>query len=672
MILCGAGRSTFNYGLHSDDVTRQKPEGQNPHGGGMATVTFNLQVLFDQHERHMNTWSYPNDQLDLARYKGCKFSFFRHPDTDYIAVYDTVPPMKMDEYTSPNTHPAFLLQAKKHIIIPSFKTRPFGKKKVTVRVGPPKLFEDKWYTQQDLCKVNLVSWRVAAMDLRFPFCSPQTDNPCVTIQVLDRNYNEVIGSSIFYNDTNKDKINKFEKWLYESSSHYQTFATETRYRPPNQWPDGSNDNTRTSTVSQSIKLSEWKTKWEGSMYKTKVDSNYGYCNYNMSNQLESIKNIRKTRFDYLTTFNTSNNPPHMNTTFAKGKIEQYEYHNGWFSNVFIGSFRYNLQFRAAYLDVTYNPTNDKGTGNLVWFQYTTKPTTELDRTSCKCIVEDIPLYAALFGYADYVQRTLGPFLDTETVGLVCVRCPYTDPPLQYKEKDKENWGFVFYDTNFGNGKNPDGTGQVHVYWMSRWRPYMQFQHETMNKISRSGPFSYRDLLPSTTLTAEYKFYFNWGGDSLFPQVIKNPCPTNELHPHSSRGPRSLQVVSPTTMGPEYIFHKWDWRRGFFNAKALKRMLEKSDNDDNYPTGPKLPRWLPPTGDQEQEKDSDSQAASTQSSQEEAAQEVLQTLPEVSVQQYLLQQYREQRLLGKQLQLLMLQVSKTQGNLHINPRALGLA
>ena len=51
---------------------------QNPHGGGMSTTTFSLDVLYDQYKRFRNTSSYPSDQLDLARYKGCKFSFYRH------------------------------------------------------------------------------------------------------------------------------------------------------------------------------------------------------------------------------------------------------------------------------------------------------------------------------------------------------------------------------------------------------------------------------------------------------------------------------------------------------------------------------------------------------------------------------------------------------------------
>ena len=60
--------------MHMEDNTKQKPLGQSPHGGGMSTTTFCLDVLYDQYKRFMNTWSYPNNQLDLARYKGCKLA----------------------------------------------------------------------------------------------------------------------------------------------------------------------------------------------------------------------------------------------------------------------------------------------------------------------------------------------------------------------------------------------------------------------------------------------------------------------------------------------------------------------------------------------------------------------------------------------------------------------
>ena len=73
-------------------------------------------------------------------------------------------------------------------------------------------------------------------------------------------------------------------------------------------------------------------------------------------------------------------------------------------------------------------------------------------------------------------------------------------------------------------------------------------------------------------------------------------------------------------------------------------------------------------DHTQREDSTSEKTSAQSSQEEKDQKV----QEVPVQQYLLKQYKRQRELGKQIQFLVLQLTKTQTNLHMNPRALGLA
>ncbi len=520
MVLCGAGRSGFNYGLHSDDLTVQKPLNQNPHGGGMSTVTFSLKVLYDQYQRFLNKWSYPNDQLDLARYKGCKFTFYRHPDTDFVVQYDNVPPMKMDEFTAPNTHPNLLLQAKHRRKIPSFKTRPFGKKTITIRVGPPKLFEDKWYPQSDLCKVPLVSWRVTAADLRFPFCSPQTDNPCFTFQVLHEEYYNVLGTSVLDQQTNNaQQITKFEKWLYEKCTHYQTFATDTRLAPEKSTSPSGEQN--------------WSTTWtqnDFTRFKKQTDSNYGYCTYCPTDHLaQKIKQYRNNRFNWLTT-PSSTNQCHINMTYSKGKYEEYEYHLGWYSNIFIGNLRHNLAFSPAYIDVTYNPIVDKGLGNHIWFQYLTKPTTELIEAQAKCHIQDLPLYAMTFGYEDYLQRTLGPFQDVETVGIICFICPYTEPPCLNKNQGKKNWGYVFYDTNFGNGKTPEGLGQVHPYWMQRWRPVSQVQKETLNRISRTGPFSYRDEHPSVTLTANYKFYFNWGGDSIFHRLLKTPVQTTACVP----------------------------------------------------------------------------------------------------------------------------------------------
>nr|UGV45358.1 MAG: ORF1 [Torque teno virus] len=653
LIMCGANTASFNYGMHSDDSTPQ-PE---KFGGGMSTVTFSLYVLYDQYTRHMNRWSYPNDQLDLARYRGCSFRLYRHPTTDFIVQYDNNPPMKNTILSSPNTHPGMLMQQRHKILVPSWQTFPKGRKYVKAKIPPPKLFEDHWYTQPDLCKVPLVTLRSTAADFRHPFCSPQTNNPCTTFQVLRENYNAVIGLPFTVNHSNtteKQPINDFETWLYSSSTHYQTFQTEQMFRPRQNSPDGSKN-----TNYQQL-LNTWTTK----IYARKTDSNFGYTSYDFSgeNGKQYATQMRQWYWTKLTQMTAT--VPHINPTYANTNTPEYEYHTGWFSPVFIGPSRHNIQFRTAYMDVTYNPLNDKGQFNRVWFQYSTKPTTDFNSTQCKCVLENIPLWSALFGYSEYVESQLGPFQDHETVGLVVVQCPYTVPQMYNKEKPL--MGYIFYDTNFGNGKLGNGSGQVPRYWQQRWYPILKRQRQVMNDICKTGPFSYRDELLQVDLAASYTFRFNLGGDLLYHQVIKDPCSSSGLAPtDSGRFKRDVQVVSPLTMGPRLLFHSFDQRRGFFTPGAIKRMHDEQIDVPDFTQKPKIPRLFPPVELRERaeaEEDSGSESPSVTSSQEREA-EVQEKLP---VQLQLRNQLRQQQQLRVHLQQLFLQLQKTKAHLHINP------
>lgn len=667
VVICGQHRSSFNYAIHSDDYQLQVL----PFGGGMSTITISLKVLYDEFTRHLNRWSYPNDQLDLARYRGCTLRIYRDPKVDYIMTFDTIPPMKMNELTAPNTHPGMLMLQKQKILIPSFLTRPRGKKYRKVKINPPKLFEDKWYSQQDLCPVPLVSLRFTAASFQYPFCSPQTNTPITTFQVLQREYNKVIGYPTSETDTTTQS--NFETWLYGSPTHYQAFATEAHLRPRSYTPDGQkitndpqnptctwNGTTTQYQVHQST-YKNWDNWWRCDFYASKADSLYGYCSFTPkdSKGINNIKTIRNNNFKYLTTW-SENHPSHINSTYTNAAYSQYEYHAGWFSSMFISPHRYQLQFRTAYFDCTYNPLNDHAKGNMMWFQYLTKQNTDFDASKCRYVLRDMPLWAMAHGYADYIDSQLGATQDYETVGLICVICPYTRPKLFVPEKPQE--GFVFYDSLFGQGKMPDGTSQISRFWAQRWRVYLGFQEQVLNDLSNTGPWAYRDEYHSTTLAMGYTFKFNWGGDMMFPQVIKNPCSNTGLAPTTGRQRRDVQVIDPLTVGPQWVFHPFDIRRGLFNPKAIKRVSEKPNDDELYIQLPKRPRFITASEFQGQESSFSSGEGKSGHSEEETEVEVQET----SVQTQLRVQLREQQLIGKQLRELWVQLAKTQSNTHLNP------
>lgn len=162
----------------------------------MTTTKFTLRILYDEFTRFMNFWTVSNEDLDLCRYVGCKLIFFKHPTVDFIVQINTQPPFLDTNLTAAQIHPGIMMLSKKHILIPSLKTRPSRKHRVVVRVGPPRLFQDKWYPQSDLCDTVLLSIFATACDLQYPFGSPLTNSICCNFQILNSNYDNALSTLI--------------------------------------------------------------------------------------------------------------------------------------------------------------------------------------------------------------------------------------------------------------------------------------------------------------------------------------------------------------------------------------------------------------------------------------------------------------------------------------------
>lgn len=654
MVICGHGMSANNYAIRSDDTESMKLS----FGGGFSTTTFTLKVLYDQHLRGMNRWSTSNDILDLARYLGCDFYFYRDKQTDYIVQYDTAAPFTIDKDSSPNYHPGVLIKARKKVLVPSYDTHPKGRAKVKIHIEPPKMFVDKWYAQHDLCDVELVSFVVTLASFRHPFCRPQTDNPCVTFQVLQNFYNSVIGNSVNLTDEKFESI--FKNYLYKYGSFYQQVLVPSYIKKITHNPDGSpiTQGGFSGTLST---YNEWVSGTGANKFiPGNTSVHYNFCTYNPN--YDKLKSLREYYFHWETVQSVATshfNAQHVPIAATRPTKDVWEYRIGMFSPIFLSPYRTSPveNWPMAYRDISYNPLNDKAVGNKLWLQSIVKPDTQFHIPSCTYVLQDKPLWAMCFGYRDFI-KSVKEKQDPDFENIVCIICPYTVPPL-YDDKNPL-MGYVFYDSNFGNGKWLDGSGLVPVEMQSKWRPYLAFQTKVMTDIAMSGPFSYPDELKNTTINAKYKFRFKWGGNMIYQQTIKNPC-TDGQDPHSYRHPRDVQVADPITVGPRYAFHQWDWRRGWLGDKALKRMLQKPLDFEFYPIAPKRPRLFPPTeaeGEEKQEESSTSEEESILISQEETPTQLLRV--------QLRKQLRDQRELRVQLKHLFHQVLKTQAGVHLNP------
>lgn len=314
LAICGNSRSGNNYAVHSEDYTTQI----QPFGGSFSTTTWSLKVLYDEHQKFMNKWSYPNTQLDLARYKGVTFWFYRDLKTDYIVTWSRNPPFKLNKYSSPMLHPGMMMQRKKKLVVPSYQTRPRGKKRYRVRIRPPNMFEDKWYTQEDLCPVNLVSLAVSAASLTHPFCPPLTNNPCITFQVLKDIYYKCIGISSDYTT----EYNELETKLYQNNcTYFQTTQVIAQLYPgfrPAQ--SGGTNKTLGETVT-------W-LKQEGQQgFKTNNNPVFGFCSYKPKKD-----EIVKARDWFWTQLSAEND---LHSTYGKATLKQFEYHIGFYSSIFL-------------------------------------------------------------------------------------------------------------------------------------------------------------------------------------------------------------------------------------------------------------------------------------------------------------------------------------------------
>lgn len=646
LLICGTGTTgtTYrNYGSHMHDYKKY-----DPFGGGISTMQFNLSILFDEYMKHRNSWSKSNVDLELIRYRGCTFKLYRHPTCDFFFTYTRKPPFKDSQLTGPSLHPGMLMNRRKKIVLPSFKTKPKGRTTKTIRIPPPTLFADKWYFQRDFAKVPLVNIGASIGNLRFPFCRPQTENTCVYFQVLSNPWNNMLSIQHPHTEQNWNYImdNLINRHWHEDQKKgtmgnydsrdrtgvvFNTFKTEEHIKDPN-FKDYKETITTPYTYDTVTSL------WGDYVYKHEIIQAF-------KNNAEKYYNSRK------------------GTQVTASKYLNHK--TGIFSPIFLSRQRLAPDFTGFYTEVIYNPANDKGVGNKIWMDWCTKNDSQWTNRDSIVPVQDLPLWAAIMGYSDYCKKY---FQGTNVLkeARLTIICPYTEPPLT--DKNSTDTGFIPFDYNFGDGKMPDGQNYIPVEYRFRWYPCMFHQQNWMNDIAQCGPFAYDGGEKSAVLTAKYKFTFLLGGNPIAQQTLKDPGtqPTFEI-PGGGGLPPRVQVENPKRLHEGMFFRAWDIRRGYFGEKALKRMSEQQITSEFITGPPKRSKFEVPAiaaddcGSQGRKEkfwyeSSETQSQTTETEEEETEQE--------STQLQLRKQLKEQKQLKCQVQHLIQQLIKTQHHLHV--------
>nr|UHK04014.1 MAG: ORF1 [Torque teno midi virus] len=188
------GRGTLVMGAHGrqymcyTNVKDRLTPSRAPAGGGFGIERFTLQYLYQQWKARNNIWTASNKNTDLGRYLGCRFSFYRHPDTDFIVNYSRQGPFNIDKYSYMLMQPQEMLLGKHKKIILSKSTKPTGRIKHTLKIGPPKLLTNKWMFQEELAKLDLVQIAGTAANFRYPTLGCCNENRILNLYALDTQF----------------------------------------------------------------------------------------------------------------------------------------------------------------------------------------------------------------------------------------------------------------------------------------------------------------------------------------------------------------------------------------------------------------------------------------------------------------------------------------------------
>ncbi len=159
-----------------------------PGGGGFAAQIYSLKYLYDQWKLRNNIWTKTNQLKDLCRYLKAYFTFYRHPDVDFVIWYHRQPPFNIDKLTYMNFHPYMILQQKHKIVLPSLTTNPRGKPKKTRKIRPPKQMLSKWFFTEQFCQYDLLLIVAAATSLRYPRIGCCNENRTMTLYCLNTRF----------------------------------------------------------------------------------------------------------------------------------------------------------------------------------------------------------------------------------------------------------------------------------------------------------------------------------------------------------------------------------------------------------------------------------------------------------------------------------------------------
>lgn len=516
----GLNRDSNNYAQYQQSYTHPT----QPGGGGWSMIVFSLEALWEEHQLDRNWFTVGNKGLPLVRYQGCNFKFFREEYTDYVVQYTLCYPMIDGKFMHANASPYQMLLHKHRIIVPSKRTKPFGKPYIKKRFRPPGQIFNKWYFSADFCKTGLIMLTTTAVSLSSFYISPYSASNNISIHVLN------------------PKTWQNDGWIHPSET--------TGYQPK--------DNLYLYCIPPRQKDTKGKNlTYLGNPGRYTYGTPYADLTSSEQTNYETNKLYWGNPFhpDVLTqsirVYKSTQQPTAILASANREKDVST------IDNL-------TLVTEPLILELRYNPDADTGSDTYIYVQSIERPYKKQfpipEDPNLK--ITGFPLYLGYWGWLDW-QKKLNYIHNVDTSYITVFRSPYTEPKVDYA---------IPIDQNFLQGKGPYGIPHedLNSYSLTSWWPKIAHQMVTVNQICNCGPGTAKyEKTKSLQAHCHYKFRFKWGGCPAPMVDLTNPCLQPKYSVPSTIVQR-LQVQDPK-LPPELELHDFDERHETITQKAIERL-----------------------------------------------------------------------------------------------------
>lgn len=508
-----------------------------PNGGGFTITRFNLNALFEQHEKAHNVWTKSNKNLPLFRYLGCTITIYRPLLVDLIVKFQTCYPMSSSKLMFTGTQPSIMMMTKGAKIIRCKANAPNAKPYKRFHLKPPQQMTNKWYFQHTEQNTGLLLIQAAAASLDKYYVSEHSDSSTIQLTSLNtrifqnmkfdtkdtygyhpkKNYylwaingNDNLGSLIYLGESK----------LYNDGKHVALNIAETTWKQTDFYPQ----------LEQYMKNHE---NWGNPFHHNHIHQSHTHYYFTLQHPLLTFQH---------TTFK-------LDTEISQAKKG--------------GTLILNKITDPFLIDVRYNPFKDKGYDNNT---YILPNFTENDDNLDPLPDPDLqnpgfPQWLSNFGFEDYLIK-LGKKTKIPEHYILLNQSQYFNGPLKY---------YLFLDKWFIHGDSEDLIGRTD--WdNTNWYPMIKHQEQAITTLVLSGPGTPK--LGDTKLAEckmKYNFKFKIGGCSAPVEKVANPAtqPTFAT-PNNLLDTNSLQSPDEPI---ESFLYQFDWRRDQITDKAAQRITK---------------------------------------------------------------------------------------------------